>query len=1178
MRHRFLRLGRIGWLLGLLAVAALASASTAAAAPSRAFEYELSGCDGAAFAQPSSVAVDDYGNFYALDAANGTLQIFNPQGACMKTISGLRLPRDVAVDSNGVVYVVVASPPPNGSPGQLLRLSPSQFPPTPSTTYSTPAVILEGAVGENLLGVAVNHANDHVYATRVKRVWELGSLAENNQFLDSIGDGDLTANEGGVAINETTGDIYISDRFNGLINRYDGDTHALVDQNDGSNRPQGKFTLGSVESLEVDQSTGDVLAWDGSKGIVDEFDEADHFVTQIGPAFGMAEMSLDGSPGPQISVDNGDHSPKRGFVYVPSYLVAPARIFVFGPLLAPKPSVQNQPASPVGSETAVLRGRVNPNGLKTTSCQFEYVAEQAFEGSGFAGADTVACAQSASKIGSGTEFVDVFASLAGLAPGTYVFRLAVSNENGTAFADPPLRFGPPDATTLPASPVFTTEATLRGEVDPNGMPTEYRFEYGLTEAYGSQTTPVTVSGSSPQAVEATVTGLQPGQTYHFRLSASSEVSSATGADRAFATIPAEIDEQCPNADRRMGLSALLPDCRSYELVTPAYVAGLPLGWFSGEANSGSFPTSPASRETDSVLFATEGSVSGDVGNGGRDTYVALRGPGGWAQELFSPTEAAGIGAANGGVSSDQHYSFWTFKSTEGGLAEALHYLRTPVGFEPIGIGSGGVDYLAIGRLITANASHIIFTSKAALEPGAGPAGEEAIYDRSPGQPTKVLSLLPDGEAAEKEVSYLGASADGSTVAFFAGEPVSQHLYVRKAGSTYDVLTYDDGNGSDETANFAGLSSDGRYLFYVKNNDLSRFDTATQSSTLIASGSGAKFVNVSADGSRAYFSSTAVLTGGEENPLGAVAQPGEDNLYVWKGGTDEVRFVAVLDPQDLQGFFGYPWLSLGSWVESLSPVANGIGSGPGQDPSRSTPDGRVLVFQSHGDLTGQASAGHSQVFRYDTGGSLVCVSCNPTRVAPKSEAMLEYSRDLNGAHISGFGNKPSPLDSLTLLRNVTDDGSMVFFVSGEQLVPRDVNQAEDVYEWHDGRLSLISSGQGEHDSFLYSVTPDGHDVYFTTEDALVPADQVEHSFSLYDARVGGGFAEEATPGPCAGDACQGGVQSPLGFPSPASEGTASERGATQPRSRCHRPRQQVRRHGKVRCVKKHRKHTTKRSGK
>src|SRR5690348_5697075 len=47
--------------------------------------------------------------------------------------------------------------------------------------------------------------------------------------------------------------------------------------------------------------------------------------------------------------------------------------------------------------------------------------------------------------------------------------------------------GPPTATTGAASSVMQGGATVSGTVDPQGMATTYRFEYGTSSTYGLQT-------------------------------------------------------------------------------------------------------------------------------------------------------------------------------------------------------------------------------------------------------------------------------------------------------------------------------------------------------------------------------------------------------------------------------------------------------------------------------------------------------------------------------------------------------------------------------------------------------------------------------------------------------------------------------------------------------------------
>jgi streptogramin lyase len=93
---------------------------------------------------------------------------------------------------------------------------------------------------------------------------------------------------------------------------------------------------------------------------------------------------------------------------------------------------------------------------------------------------------------------------------------------------------PPAAITGAATAVTQTGATLQGSVDPNAAATTYWFEYGVSTQYGSAT-PETPAGAGDAAVlvEAALSGLEPGVTYHYRLVARSAVGTSYGADATF---------------------------------------------------------------------------------------------------------------------------------------------------------------------------------------------------------------------------------------------------------------------------------------------------------------------------------------------------------------------------------------------------------------------------------------------------------------------------------------------------------------------------------------------------------------------------------------------------------------------------------------------------------------------
>jgi hypothetical protein len=96
--------------------------------------------------------------------------------------------------------------------------------------------------------------------------------------------------------------------------------------------------------------------------------------------------------------------------------------------------------------------------------------------------------------------------------------------------------GPPSATTGAANGVTQSSATVNGTVDPQGMATTYRFEYGTSSSYGLQTGDVDAgSGSGSVDASATLTGLTSDTTYHYRLVATNAAGVTRGSDRTLKT-------------------------------------------------------------------------------------------------------------------------------------------------------------------------------------------------------------------------------------------------------------------------------------------------------------------------------------------------------------------------------------------------------------------------------------------------------------------------------------------------------------------------------------------------------------------------------------------------------------------------------------------------------------------
>ena len=209
----------------------------------------------------------------------------------------------------------------------------------------------------------------------------------------------------------------------------------------------------------------------------------------------------------------------------------------------------------------------------------------------------------------------------------------------------------------------------------------------------------------------------------------------------------------------------------------------------------------------------------------------------------------------------------------------------------------------------------------------------------------------------------------------------------------------------------------------------------------------------------------------------------------------------------------------------------------------TPNGDKAVFLSTIAYTGHVTGRREEVFLSEsTGGTLDCVSCNPTN-----------AQALGGASLAR--------DGLSL----TDEGR-VFFNSTDVLSPRDLDNREDVYEWENGKTSLISTGLSPFNSTLLTASANGTDAYFFTRDTLVPQDQNGSLVKLYDAREGGGFPYTPPPVSCkASDECHGpGTQA---APAPAVNSITGTGGNHVPPAHGLKCRHgQVKRHGH--CVKRH----------
>jgi hypothetical protein len=263
---------------------------------------------------------------------------------------------------------------------------------------------------------------------------------------------------------------------------------------------------------------------------------------------------------------------------------------------------------------------------------------------------------------------------------------------------------------------------------------------------------------------------------------------------------------------------------------------------------------------------------------------------------------------------------------------------------------------------------------------------------------------------------------------------------------------------------------------------------------------------------------------------------------------------------------------GSYTDGLGLWLEGLQVGAAIDPSRTTAVGSTFLFASRAPLTSYDSQGKAELYRYEAStGALSCVSCLPTQVPPQGNADLDSSAGLNVTTII------VPTGRFSLIPNLSPDGRRILFQSPDPLVPTDTDGVQDVYQWEAqgkgtctrsaGCLSLISSGQGARPAFLFGASESGDDVFILTADLLASADHDETP-SIYDARVGGGFASQQGRGECLGEACQPAAVVPVdpSLATSAVEGAGNVHQGPPATPKC--PKGKLRRHR--RCVKQHHK--------
>jgi len=696
--------------------------------------------------------------------------------------------------------------------------------------------------------------------------------------------------------------------------------------------------------------------------------------------------------------------------------------------------------------------------------------------------------------------------LAAALAGLFMFSAALGASTASAAA--------PTVGGVWASAVQPTNARLNAELDPNGKPSAYHFDYILRSAYeanvkaakdpfaGASRLPsvgdTNISGTAATSVSSLVFPLAPDTAYRYRLVVKNADGSTTGPNRDLATYPAATP---------FGL----PDSRGWELVSPVEKNGgqvEPPGALMGGG------VLQAAADGQSATYGSDASfASGASGAAPASQYLSARSASGWSTtnitsallsgsygtepagvpyQLFSGDLARGLmlngrpcrGGATGcpvanpplsGTDAPPGYQNYYLRQSDSGSFEALLGAEVeetdvdPAQFELAFAGASPDlrhSVLSTCAALTASATEV------PLGAGCDPA-KANLYLWSAGSLTSI-NATPGAALGAQSAAV---SADGSRVYF--NDLVSGDLYLRQGAQLKQADAAAGGGGAFQTA-----SSDGAVAFFTKAGHLWRYDAIAGVATDLTPGGGVLGVlGAAADGSRVFFQDAAALK-------------------LWNGGTT-TTVAATADASNYPPTTGTARLSTDATkllFASTVPLATSDGA-------------------TYDNLRQGAKTPTSQLYLYDStgAGSLACVSCNRTHARPLGSSAIPGAT-ANGA-VSAVTHAYKP-------RALSADGRRVFFDSADALVLSDVNLAPDVYQWEaqgkgscaraGGCVSLISAGLAGSSSFV-DASAGGDDAFFLTDRSLVGSDP--GAVDLYDARVGGGFAEPGEPSPCLGDACQ-----------------------------------------------------------
>jgi hypothetical protein len=848
-----------------------------------------------------------------------------------------------------------------------------------------------------------------------------------------------------IAVNESTGDVYVLDRGNSTIIRYKSNgedaplsalgTNVIDGIGAGDETPAGglEFSSAGENQIAVDSSSGpasgDLYVTQALRHAVYIFSSTGEFIGQL--TEGGAVGSFTEPCG--VAVD------KTGMVYVGSFLQG---VSEFVPSENPPlPSDNTVLLSEVTEVCNVAAGTGSSAG-KVFAAEFgpglPVVAVDATSGArlftlakgtgGHVAIDSadghvyVPSAEGVAEYSGGTSG----SSLTTIPASSEVVGLAVDGGSRAVYlarsGSPTVEFSPPG----PLVPVISgqsvgeaigAEATLEATINPEGTATSYLLEYGATSGYGS----VASAGALPadaadHRVSVRLTSLALGTTYHFRFSATNSVGTTSGEDRTFSTYRGSASaDTCGNAALRQGPAARLLDCRGYEMVTPVDKNNTDIvGLINVRGNEAVLDQSALSGER--LTYTTSQAFGDTQGAPYVSQYIAGRGKDGWSSSSIAPPQ--GVSRQVPGNRLDLEYQLFSPDLCQGLL---LHYT------DPL-LAPGAQEGIAnvYRRMLCEGSAYETLAARPQEEVPVLAAGNVLNIQGLSADGRCGLVSIPRNVEPELLPGELLENCDGHIVSVGIlpdGEPATEPV----AGTTNN-----ESKGIPELALRAGnnqgaISENGSRVYFSpkagntpiylrENPQAGRENECTEPSaactTLVSEHEeGSMFWGASPDGAHAFYSTqsgelyefdadakTSMPIAGEVAGVMGVDQEG-NRIYFASTEVLDSRAIAGKPNLYLYEDAGAAprYRFIGVLTKADATLAtfvqlSTVNELPSRRLARVSPDGLHAVFAAYAPLTGYdntdrvSGKADLEVFRYDAtadggDGSLLCVSCNPSGQPP-----------------------------------------------------------------------------------------------------------------------------------------------------------------------------------------------------